>query len=123
MTARVEKLRLKFRLAITFLSAAAADPNAGTASSSAPAGGSVVGTTINMPSLSPTMSEGTIVKWYKAEGETIGAGELLCDIQTDKVNTYFDLSVLTVPFCTVTYQYRYLPDEEHYCYVRFILII
>jgi hypothetical protein len=39
-----------------------------------------------MPSLSPTMSEGTIVKWYKAEGETVGAGELLCDIQTDKVS-------------------------------------
>jgi hypothetical protein len=49
-------------------------------------GGSVPGTTINMPSLSPTMSEGTIVKWYKAEGETVGAGELLCDIQTDKVS-------------------------------------
>jgi pyruvate/2-oxoglutarate dehydrogenase complex dihydrolipoamide acyltransferase (E2) component len=46
----------------------------------------VAGTTINMPSLSPTMSEGTIVKWYKAEGETVGAGELLCDIQTDKVS-------------------------------------
>jgi pyruvate/2-oxoglutarate dehydrogenase complex dihydrolipoamide acyltransferase (E2) component len=46
----------------------------------------VPGTTINMPSLSPTMSEGTIVKWYKAEGETVGAGELLCDIQTDKVS-------------------------------------
>ena len=57
------------------------------AESSAPAagGGSVPGTTINMPSLSPTMSEGTIVKWYKAEGETVGAGDLLCDIQTDKV--------------------------------------
>jgi pyruvate dehydrogenase E2 component (dihydrolipoamide acetyltransferase) len=48
-------------------------------------GGSVVGTTINMPSLSPTMSEGTIVKWYKAEGDVVSAGELLCDIQTDKV--------------------------------------
>ena len=48
------------------------------------AGGSVAGTVVNMPSLSPTMTEGTIVKWYKKEGDTIGAGDLLCDIQTDK---------------------------------------
>merc|ERR1712106_856901 len=39
---------------------------------------------INMPSLSPTMTEGTIVKWYKKEGEAISAGDALCDIQTDK---------------------------------------
>jgi len=54
---------------------------------SAPAaasGGSTPGTVINMPSLSPTMSEGTIVKWYKKEGESISAGDVLCDIQTDK---------------------------------------
>jgi len=46
--------------------------------------GSVAGTAVNMPSLSPTMTEGTIVKWYKTEGEAVGAGDLLCDIQTDK---------------------------------------
>ena len=50
----------------------------------AASGGSTPGTVINMPSLSPTMSEGTIVKWYKQEGEAIGAGDVLCDIQTDK---------------------------------------
>merc|ERR1719480_709303 len=50
----------------------------------APSGGSTPGTTINMPSLSPTMEEGTIVKWHKAEGEAIAAGDVLCDIQTDK---------------------------------------
>jgi len=30
------------------------------------------------------MTEGTIVKWYKTEGESIAAGDVLCDIQTDK---------------------------------------
>ena len=30
------------------------------------------------------MTEGTIVKWYKKEGEKVEAGDLLCDIQTDK---------------------------------------
>ena len=47
-------------------------------------GGSVPGTDIKMPALSPTMSEGTIVKWCKKEGESIAAGEVLCEIQTDK---------------------------------------
>ena len=39
---------------------------------------------LQMPSLSPTMSEGTIVKWQKKEGESINAGDILCEIQTDK---------------------------------------
>ncbi|KAI0208341.1 Pyruvate dehydrogenase protein X component [Lamellibrachia satsuma] len=39
---------------------------------------------ILMPALSPTMSEGTIVKWHKTEGESIAAGDVLCDIETDK---------------------------------------
>ena len=37
-----------------------------------------------MPSLSPTMTEGTLVKWCKKEGESISAGDVLCEIQTDK---------------------------------------
>ena len=31
------------------------------------------------------MSEGQIVQWNKKEGETINAGDVICDIQTDKV--------------------------------------
>lgn len=37
-----------------------------------------------MPSLSPTMETGTIVKWLKKEGDPIAAGDALADIQTDK---------------------------------------
>merc|ERR1719427_415199 len=62
-------------------------PSASSQSVPAPAvetGGSIPGTVINMPSLSPTMTEGTLVKWYKKEGESITAGDVLCDIQTDK---------------------------------------
>ena len=44
----------------------------------------VAGIPINMPSLSPTMTEGTIVKWLKQEGDTVEPGDILCDIQTDK---------------------------------------
>ncbi|XP_012267867.2 dihydrolipoyllysine-residue acetyltransferase component of pyruvate dehydrogenase complex-like isoform X2 [Athalia rosae] len=37
-----------------------------------------------MPSLSPTMEQGTIVKWLKKEGDDIDAGDAVADIQTDK---------------------------------------
>lgn len=40
---------------------------------------------MKMPKLSLTMTEGTIVEWYKQEGETITKGEPLVDITTDKV--------------------------------------
>ncbi len=40
--------------------------------------------TINMPKLSPTMEEGTIVKWHKKVGDRIRSGDLLVEIATDK---------------------------------------
>ena len=39
---------------------------------------------ILMPALSPTMSEGTIANWLKAEGDDISSGDVLCEIETDK---------------------------------------
>jgi len=50
----------------------------------------VKGQEINMPSLSPTMTEGNIVKWLKKEGDTIAAGDVLCEIQTDKAVMAFE---------------------------------
>lgn len=50
----------------------------------AASGGSTPGIEVKMPSLSPTMTEGTIVKWCKKEGDAISAGDVLCEIQTDK---------------------------------------
>jgi len=37
-----------------------------------------------MTALSPTMEEGTIVKWRKKEGEAVSAGDVLCEVETDK---------------------------------------
>ncbi len=37
-----------------------------------------------MPALSPTMTEGTIAKWLKAEGDAVASGDVLCEIETDK---------------------------------------
>lgn len=40
--------------------------------------------TLTMPKLSPTMEEGTIVKWRKKEGEFAKTGEVLFEVATDK---------------------------------------
>lgn len=37
-----------------------------------------------MPQLSDTMTEGTVIKWRKKEGEKIKAGEVIAEIETDK---------------------------------------
>ena len=39
---------------------------------------------ITMPQLSDTMTEGTLIKWYKKEGDKIKAGDKLADVETDK---------------------------------------
>ena len=37
-----------------------------------------------MPALSPTMEEGKLAKWLKAEGDAVSAGDVLAEIETDK---------------------------------------
>ena len=39
---------------------------------------------ILMPALSPTMTEGNVASWLKSEGDTVQAGDILCEIETDK---------------------------------------
>ncbi len=39
---------------------------------------------ILMPALSPTMTEGTLARWLKKEGDTVRSGEALAEIETDK---------------------------------------
>lgn len=39
---------------------------------------------ILMPALSPTMEEGNLTKWLKAEGDSVSAGDILAEIETDK---------------------------------------
>ena len=39
---------------------------------------------ILMPALSPTMTEGTVAKWLKKEGEKVSPGEVIAEIETDK---------------------------------------
>src|SRR5579863_8182289 len=37
-----------------------------------------------MPALSPTMTEGTLSRWLKKEGENVRAGDVIAEIETDK---------------------------------------
>ncbi len=37
-----------------------------------------------MPALSPTMTEGKLAKWLKAEGDRISSGDVIAEIETDK---------------------------------------
>ncbi len=39
---------------------------------------------ILMPALSPTMTEGNVARWLKKEGDTIKAGQVIAEIETDK---------------------------------------
>ena len=41
-------------------------------------------TNILMPALSPTMTEGTLARWLKNEGDTVRAGDVIAEIETDK---------------------------------------
>lgn len=46
---------------------------------------------LKMPALSPTMSEGTIVKWFKKEGEKVKAGEVMFEVETDKATVGYEV--------------------------------
>ncbi|NOY56086.1 MAG: hypothetical protein GXP34_08875, partial [Actinobacteria bacterium] len=44
-------------------------------------------TTVNMPQLGETVTEGTILSWPKKVGDTIREDEVLVEVSTDKVDT------------------------------------
>jgi pyruvate dehydrogenase E2 component (dihydrolipoamide acetyltransferase) len=45
---------------------------------------------LKMPALSPTMEEGTVAKWLVKEGDTVAAGDVLAEIETDKATMEFE---------------------------------
>ena len=51
---------------------------------------------ILMPALSPTMSEGVINKWLVNIGDTVSAGDILAEIETDKAVSYTHLTLPTI---------------------------
>ncbi|MDP3961765.1 MAG: pyruvate dehydrogenase complex E1 component subunit beta [Pseudorhodobacter sp.] len=47
-------------------------------------------TEILMPTLSPTMEEGTLAKWLVKEGDAVKSGQILAEIETDKATMEFE---------------------------------
>ena len=45
---------------------------------------------VPMPRLSDSMEEGTILKWLKADGDEVAAGDELVEIETDKANMTYE---------------------------------
>src|SRR5579864_1635150 len=60
-------------------------------------------TEITMPQQSDTMTEGTVVKWLKKEGQKVRSGEVVAEIETDKAVMEMEaydagtLAVIVVP--------------------------
>lgn len=45
---------------------------------------------LKMPALSPTMEQGNLARWLKAEGDQISAGDIIAEIETDKATMEFE---------------------------------
>ncbi|MEO7131867.1 MAG: 2-oxoglutarate dehydrogenase, E2 component, dihydrolipoamide succinyltransferase [Dermatophilaceae bacterium] len=50
-------------------------------------GGTTGGETVTMPALGESVTEGTVIRWLKAEGDDIAEDEPLLEVSTDKVDT------------------------------------
>lgn len=46
---------------------------------------------VELPALSPTMQTGTIARWEKKEGDKIGEGDLIAEVETDKATVGFEM--------------------------------
>jgi len=45
---------------------------------------------ITMPQLSDTMTEGTVVKWLKKEGDKVKEGDIIAEVETDKATMEYE---------------------------------
>ena len=61
-----------------------------------------------MPELSPTMSEGVINKWLVNIGDTVSAGDILAEIETDKAT----MEVEAVDEGKITHLIETTPDKQ-----------
>ncbi|MFC4555841.1 2-oxoglutarate dehydrogenase, E2 component, dihydrolipoamide succinyltransferase [Georgenia faecalis] len=59
----------------------------GSGSGGSGSGGSGSGQAVTMPALGESVTEGTVTRWLKSEGETVEVDEPLLEVSTDKVDT------------------------------------
>ena len=55
--------------------------------------GTVMAETIQMPKLGFDMAEGTLVNWLKQVGDSVGKGDVIAEIETDKATIEIEASV------------------------------
>ena len=67
--------------------APAEEPQAEEAPAAESSSGDGEGTTVAMPALGESVTEGTVSRWLKAEGDTVEVDEPLLEVSTDKVDT------------------------------------
>ena len=67
--------------------APAEEPQAEEAPAAESSSGDGDGTTVAMPALGESVTEGTVSRWLKAEGDTVEVDEPLLEVSTDKVDT------------------------------------
>ena len=70
---------------------------------------------ILMPALSPTMTEGVINQWLVKIGDTVKAGDIIAEIETDKGHDSFLLDELELDFTINGFlesNYRKLESNE-----------
>jgi pyruvate dehydrogenase E2 component (dihydrolipoamide acetyltransferase) len=60
---------------------------------------------VTMPKLGFDMAEGTLVRWVKAEGDSVAKGEVIAEIETDKATVEVESSAEGVMF-------RHVVDED-----------
>jgi 2-oxoglutarate dehydrogenase E2 component (dihydrolipoamide succinyltransferase) len=53
-------------------------------------------TPISIPKLGVSMTEGTLVEWLVADGDTVAAGDILYRVETDKVENEIEAPVAGV---------------------------
>lgn len=46
---------------------------------------------VQMPSLSPTMTQGSIAAWKAKPGDHLRPGDVLCEIETDKASVGYEV--------------------------------
>ncbi|ANS78241.1 Dihydrolipoamide acyltransferase component of branched-chain alpha-keto acid dehydrogenase complex [Serinicoccus hydrothermalis] len=63
------------------------DSGSGASSGSSGGGGGSEGETVTMPALGESVTEGTVTRWLKSEGDSVEVDEPLLEVSTDKVDT------------------------------------
>ncbi|WP_411284409.1 2-oxoglutarate dehydrogenase, E2 component, dihydrolipoamide succinyltransferase [Lapillicoccus sp.] len=66
---------------------APANDSGGSGGAAEGSGGSSGGQTVTMPALGESVTEGTVTRWLKAEGDPVEVDEPLLEVSTDKVDT------------------------------------